>query len=154
MKLSEHFTLREFCFSETAVRSGIDNSLPVELYPAAKALCVNVLEPIRVALDRPVILTSGFRNQAVERVLKRRPASWMSTSQHTKAEAADIKTVGMDNVELIDFILTLDVPFDQLILEIPYAGWVHVSHRLHGPQRGEVLTTLDGRNYLQGIVLP
>lgn len=154
MNLAPNFSLDEFCFSETALRAGIDNRLPSELIPAARALAGRVLQPLRDALGAAVLVLSGYRSQAVERVLKRRPASWVSQSQHTRGEAADIRVDGMSNVELLDAIVELGLPVDQLILEFPYSGWVHVSHRLHGPQRGEVLTTLDGRSYLRGVVLP
>ena len=42
----------------------------------------------------------------------------------------------MPSVELARLIIELQLPFDQLIL---YPTIVHVSHKLGGPQRGNVL---------------
>ena len=52
MKITQHFKLEEFAKSETAKRLGIDNSVPKELIPNIKALCENVLEPLRTEINK------------------------------------------------------------------------------------------------------
>tara|TARA_R110000744_G_scaffold109566_4_gene207017 strand:- start:7070 stop:7294 length:225 start_codon:yes stop_codon:yes gene_type:complete len=47
MKLSKNFTLTEFEKSQTAIRQGLDNSMPEEHVDNAKALCENVLQKVR-----------------------------------------------------------------------------------------------------------
>lgn len=155
MFLSKNFPLSEFEFSQTAQMRGIDNTMPEALYPSARALAQNILQPIRDALRGPLALSSAYRCQALERLLKRKRADWVSESQHTKGEAADmLPPGGMNNVQLVDLIVRLGLPFDQLILEMPFTGWVHVSHRADGKNRREVRTWLGGSNYPMGIVLP
>lgn len=74
-------------------------------------------------------------------------------------EAADIEVDGMDNTQLAKLIVSLKLQFDQLIAEfvdpaVPGSGWVHVSHKRRGPQRGQVLraVALKGKTaYLPGL---
>jgi zinc D-Ala-D-Ala carboxypeptidase len=92
-----------------------------------RTLCEQVLEPVRRNFDRPVIINSGYRAAAVNKAI----GSNSSTSQHCKAQAADIEIPGVDNLELYKW-LTSNSDYDQLILEYytgdPQSGWVHVSY--------------------------
>ena len=47
MRLSKNFTLTEFEKSQTAIRQGLDNTMPEEHMENAKALCENVLQKVR-----------------------------------------------------------------------------------------------------------
>ncbi len=47
MKLSEHVTIEEFCYSPTAIKKGIRNTMSLAETKKAIELCVNVFEPIR-----------------------------------------------------------------------------------------------------------
>jgi uncharacterized protein YcbK (DUF882 family) len=62
-------------------------------------------------------------------------------SQHTKGQAADIESPGLDNLELYYWIAE-NLDFDQLILEYysgePSSGWVHVSY-VGSENRGQTL---------------
>ncbi|MEJ2659035.1 MAG: D-Ala-D-Ala carboxypeptidase family metallohydrolase [Desulfobacterales bacterium] len=132
-RLSEHFSLKEFCLSQTAVRHGINN-VPNELTIAKmKALAVNVLEPARNILGRPIRVSSGFRCIKVNRLI-----GGADSSQHTKGEAGDLTCD--DNAELFSIIYH-NFEFDQLIWEFgddSEPAWVHVSFR-EGKNRKEVL---------------
>ena len=57
MRLSKNFTLTEFEKSQTAIRQGLDNTMPEEHLENAKALCENVLQKVR---DTPGIPDSGW----------------------------------------------------------------------------------------------
>jgi zinc D-Ala-D-Ala carboxypeptidase len=125
MKLSPHFTLEEFCASQTAARLGIDNSLPAGLYPAAKRT-VQGLEDVRTLLRSNAIhISSGYRCPALNKAVGSKP-----TSQHQLAEAVDFTcpTFGSVN-QIIEAIVQSKIKYDQLISE--YAGngggWVHIS---------------------------
>ena len=61
MKLSPHFTLAEMTLSQTAARQGIGNTPGEREIAALKTLCAEVLEPVRAHVDRPVIVSSGYR---------------------------------------------------------------------------------------------
>lgn len=151
IRLSPNFTLAEFVASPTATARGIDNSMPAALIPAATALCVNVLEPIRGHFRRPVILNSGWRCKALNLAV-----GSSEGSQHGKAEAADIEVPGVPTIDVASFIAE-HLPFDQVILEnyrrgIPDSGWTHVSYRV-GRLRHSILTKLVGENwYRQGLI--
>ena len=155
MMLSPHFSREEFEQSATARARGIQNIMPDALVPAARALCVLLLEPIRAQCGGPIILSSGYRSRAVNRAVGSH-----DTSQHRRGEAADIvplRTPGQ--AELARWIAASDLPFDQLILEgyrrdDPHAGWIHVSHAVGRPQRRHILTmTLAGHGpvYREGL---
>ena len=117
MKLTEHFSLSEFERSATADRLHIDNTIPEELIPNLKNLCVQVLEPLREHFGTPVVISSGYRCPALNRAV-----GGASNSQHLTGEAADIifpSTLNSQPSTLTDAFYWLidNVPFDQLGFE-------------------------------------
>lgn len=63
MNLSDNFTLDELLFSQQLIRLGIKNTpLPVHL-ESMKALCTELLQPLRELLGRPINVNSGYRCQ-------------------------------------------------------------------------------------------
>ena len=125
MNLTRNFTLSELTKSDTAIRKGINNNPSAEQVEKLKALCENILQPVRDHFGR-VKVTSGFRS--VELCLA---IGSSQNSQHARAEAADFECPGVDNAELADWIHK-NLPYDQLILEFytpgePNSGWIHCS---------------------------
>lgn len=123
MRLSENFTLDEFTFSNTAVRKGIDNYPEIGVINNLKELCINVLEPIRLKLGKPLQITSGYRSPALNKAI-----GGAKNSQHVEGKAADIKVSGMTTEELYQFCKVF--VHDQVICEFPDSiggGWVHIS---------------------------
>jgi zinc D-Ala-D-Ala carboxypeptidase len=142
MNLSPHFTLAEFVASETANARGISNSPNDAQIAAMKALCVNVLEPVRKHFGKPVRITSGFR-------------IWTPTSQHGKGEAADFEVTGVHNIDVARWIRD-NLRFDQLILEAwnrhdPNAGWIHCSYRVDRARKSVLRTPTGGPPYFAGL---
>lgn len=132
MNLSPTFTLEEMTLSQEAVRSGIKNK-PDELQTEAlRLLCVNVLQPLRDRVGRPIIVSSGFRSATINRRIGGSPKS-----QHCKGEAADFTVQGMQIADLVSLIRKMGLPVDQCIDE--FGAWVHVSHSRTKPQRGQYL---------------
>lgn len=130
MNLSEHFTLEELTLSQAAARNGLDNRPHADEVENLRRLCRYVLEPLRVRLGRPIVVSSGFRSEAVNRL-----AGGTKTSQHRLGQAADFIVPGMTVQRTINSIREYGLPFDQLIDE--FDRWVHVSY---GPRnRGDVL---------------
>ena len=143
MQLSEHFTLNELTKSQTALRLGIDNTPNDEQIENLKALCENILEPVRDKYG-PLTPSSGFRSIPLCEAIKS-----SAKSQHAKGEAADFEVMGTDNLKLATWIKER-LMFDQLILEFykdgdPNSGWVHCSFK-KGDNRKEVLR-FDGSRY-------
>lgn len=126
----KYFTISELTRSATARRLGIDNTPPADVSFRLAKLVNNILDPLREAWGQPIIVTSGYRCPKLNKAV-----GGSSTSQHTKGEAADIRTVSdrpEDNRKLLDLLLSLDLPFDQVINEYPDAmgnpDWIHVSY--------------------------
>ena len=143
--LSPNFSRAEFEHSQTAIAHGIGNVMTPAALACARALCLNILEPLRAELGQPIVLTSGYRSLPVNRLVGSVP-----TSQHVLGQAADIHVEGGSRYELARHIAASTLDFDQLILEAyqlgqPESGWVHVSRRPGGPQRRQVLTIPTGR---------
>ena len=83
-----------------------------------------MLDPLREAYGKPIIVTSGYRCPKLNAIVGSTPSS-----QNVKGEAADIKSVQdtpEENKKLFDLIVKLGLPYDQLINEYNY-DWVHVS---------------------------
>lgn len=131
MTLSEHFTLDEMTLSQAAVRFGLDNEPGDRQIEHLRALCENVLEPLRDMVRRPIIVSSGYRSKAVNARVGGSPAS-----QHCRGEAVDIVVPGMAPADLVDIIRAARLPFDQVIDE---GRWTHVSHSNSSGNRGDVL---------------
>ena len=91
-----------------------------------------MLQPIRDAFGS-FSPNSVYRSQHLERALKNKPASWLSTRQHAKGEACDIEIVAMPTLELAAWARDHLPDFDQIICECydpakgPNSGWVHIS---------------------------
>jgi zinc D-Ala-D-Ala carboxypeptidase len=134
MQLSENFSLNELIYSDTAIRKNISNDPNEEQINNLKLLCENILEPVRINFNSPVIINSGYRSPevclAVGSTIK---------SQHTKGQAADFEIVGIANKDLADWIVS-NLDYDQCILEFwnekePNSGWVHCSYSSSGNRK-------------------
>lgn len=144
MNLSAHVSLAEFCYSDTAKRQGIDNTIvdPAHL-ASAKLLCEKVFEPIRANFGIPIHISSGYRSNALNRAIK-----GASSSQHCMGQAMDIdsdKYGGVTNKEIFDYI-RMNLEWDQLIWEFgtdENPDWVHVSF---GPRnRKQILRAVKSK---------
>ena len=138
MKLSKNFSMAEFTKSQTAERKGIDNTPQGEHLEAAKALFENVVQKVRDHFG-PTVINSGYRSPELNAAV-----GGSATSQHCHGEAADIEVPGVANADLANWIVD-NTDFDQVILEfytpgIPDSGWVHVSYKADGSNRGKPMT--------------
>ena len=136
--IAPNFRMYELTKSDLAARLGIDNGFDSEAHlRAAIHLARHVLQPIRDAFG-PYSPNSVYRNQRLERALKNKPASWLSTSQHAKGEACDIEIVAKQTLELAAWARDHLPDFDQIICECydpakgPNSGWVHISLKAPG----------------------
>jgi len=132
--LTPHFTLEEMTYSKNAAIAKIDNKPSQQHIEALTLLCIKVLEPLRVIVDAPINVTSGYRTPTVNRL-----AGGSRTSQHKKGEAADIKIKGLAAQELFEIICKSDLPFDQVIQE--FDQWVHVSFSVKRQRRSMLYAT-------------
>jgi hypothetical protein len=133
MNLSQNFSLQELIKSDTAIRKGIDNNPNSDQVEKLKALCENVLQPVRDHFGR-VKVTSGYRSEELCEAI-----GSSKKSQHAKAEAVDFECIGVDNAEVADWV-NMNCETDQLILEFytpgePNSGWIHASWIPYQPRR-------------------
>jgi uncharacterized protein YcbK (DUF882 family) len=133
-RISEHFTVRELIASEVAQRNGIDNRFETDAHlQAAVHLARTVLEPLRAHHGGPLSPNSVYRSQAVERALKNRPGSWISTSAHTTGCACDMELPGLSTLALAQWAAEHLADYDQIICECydpsegVNSGWVHIA---------------------------
>ena len=126
--MTQHFTLKEFTSSATAKRLGIDNTPPAAVRAKLKTLAQNVLEPLRKAWGKPIIVSSGYRCPRLNKAI-----GGAQNSDHLYGCAADIHTVSdtrEDNKRLFDLALHLihngTIEVKQLIDESRY-DWLHIS---------------------------
>ena len=111
MNLSKNFSLKEMLVTST----GIPNVPTDKEIDNMKTLAVKILQPLREYMNRPIIVTSGYRSYDVN---KRVGGS--KTSQHCKGEAADI-TAGTRTLNKIMYEFIRDnLEYDQLIIEHGY----------------------------------
>lgn len=146
MNLSQHFTLEEFTFSETAGRKGIDNTPPAEIVETLRRSAAN-LELVRALLgDVSIRVTSGYRCLALNRAIGSK-----DTSAHVRGLAVDFVAPGFGSPAAIcrkiaDSLLA----FDQLIHE---NTWVHIAWPAPDRRaRRDVLTLMAGGTYAPGII--
>lgn len=129
-QISANFTYSEFEDSEKAIELGLDNTIPNDnIRSAIRLLVINVLQPLRDAYGKPLVLNSGYRTPELNKAVK-----GSKNSQHTKGEAADIRAE--DPLLLLQLLQKHIIPFDQVIL---YDDFIHISYTSTRKQRYQIL---------------
>lgn len=146
MQISTHFTLNEATFSSTATSLGYENKpdpkqLEQIMHTALK------MEEVRSLLgNRPIQVSSWFRNVEVNKAVGGSP-----TSDHMTGASVDFKCPRFGTPREIARFLSQHketLGYDQLILE---PTWVHISFPI-GRMRKQDLTYRKGKPFAQGIV--
>ena len=103
-----------------------------------KALCMEVLQPLRDFLGKPVVISSGYRCAELNKAV-----GGVRNSQHMKGEAADIHVENTEHLLKIMHFIMDETDFDQVIWERNRAGtqWVHVSYKREGVNRHQVMSS-------------
>ena len=136
VQLTDHFYLDEFTRSETAARFGRLIVVPLDgtVFFNLRKLCELILEPLRDNVGASIHVTSGYRPDWLNKQVR-----GSSKSQHTRGLAADIVVDGHNPLLTCHRIITLNLPYDQLIYE--FGVWTHVSVAAEPAlPRGKVLT--------------
>lgn len=120
MKLTNNFSLQELTSSETAVRRGINNTPSPEVILNLKALCENVLQPLRDWYGKPITITSGYRSPELNKAIK-----GARNSDHMRGQAVDFVLPKEDYPRVFDW-LRKNVEYDQIIDEFGFQ-WIHIS---------------------------
>lgn len=115
-----NFKISELIHSDTAIKHKINNMPDINSLDCMLDLIYYCLQPIRERLKKPMIITSGFRNSAVNKLV-----GGAENSQHTKGQAVDFIVNGMTPYQIYMHIVNSDIEYDQLIFE---PNWVHISY--------------------------
>lgn len=132
-QLTQNFSLAEFERSDTARAQGLDNSVPKALLPNVQRTA-EFLQDLRDRLGKRVIISSGYRGDALNRMV-----GGVSSSAHSQGLAADISVPGMSTEELFQAIISLDLEYDQVIQE--FGQWVHVGLSVGTPRKQRLRAT-------------
>lgn len=118
--LSPHFSLAELTQSDTAARRGLDNTPPPPVLAALRRTALG-LEGVRTLLGTAILVTSGYRSQALNKLV-----GGQRNSQHLAGEAADfISPAFGPPAAIVTRIVGSGLAYDQVILE--FNRWVHIS---------------------------
>ena len=134
MRLSKNLTLGEATKSHTAIKYGISNKPSGEHLSNLIQIANKIFQPVRDHFNEPIIVSSGYRSQALNDII-----GGASGSQHSKGEALDLDGL-VENFLIFEYIKNT-LEFDQLIWEFgddENPDWVHVSYKSEN-NRGEVL---------------
>lgn len=126
MKLN--FTMSELIKSDIAAKYGIDN-MPhsKEVLDNLFLLVINVLQPLREYVNKPIIITSGYRSLPLNVKV-----GGVNNSQHLTGQAADFVIQGLTVDEAFSAVKNSGVMYDQLIHE---GSWCHVSYNVKGNRK-------------------
>lgn len=123
----KYFSYSEFFKSDVAEKHQVENipddaQLP-QVLGNIKALVLNVLDPLRAMIARPIIITSGYRSQRVNELV-----GGSKTSQHLLGKAADIHVQGYttQQMDMVYRTIQMYYDFDQLIF-YPSKNIIHIS---------------------------
>lgn len=156
--ITPNFRLSELVHSNTAKRLGLSNKPNIQHEANLKESVINLWQPARDILDKPMIINSGYRSPEVNRAV-----GGSKTSAHSIGFAIDFVSPSFGNTRMIADKLSKEfkskgIKFDQLILEFPdsMSSWIHLGYKNgRGQQRQQLLTAkkVNGRTqYLNGLL--
>ena len=126
-----NFKISELVYSDVANKNQISNIPDLNSLDNLLNLIVYCLQPVRNLLNKPMIITSGYRSNKLNQIV-----GGSFNSQHLSGCAADFKVKGLSNSKIVELIKKSNIEFDQLINE--YNSWVHISY-IKGKNRKQVL---------------
>lgn len=152
MQYSKNFKESELLSARLAKRHGVVNAPTAPHVKNLIALTINVIQPLRDLYSEPIVIKCGYRD-----VYLNKKVGGVGTSQHLKGEAADLDCPWPGNLDMARHKLARmsivcienKLPVDQLIVEDidgGGAGWLHVSHKRVGEQRGQFLWMAKGED--------
>lgn len=132
----KYFSISELTYSTKAKELHIDNTpFSYSIIDNLTVLAENLLDPIREAWGAPIIITSGYRSDALNKAV-----GGSKTSAHRYGLAVDVVPKEMAVFdEFAAFVKDYlkDKEYDQLILEQKGSSrWLHIGYKsVDGKQR-------------------
>lgn len=120
---SEFFNLDELIKSSTAKRLKIDNTPNAEILKNLQYGVDMVLDPLRRIIQKPIVITSGYRCEKLNKAV-----GGVSNSWHQQGNAADIHIADEENAREIFEILKTLPSVDTILFEhSSNSQWIHVQ---------------------------
>lgn len=141
MNLSEHFSLDEATYSETAIRMGINNQ-PNEQQLANMTTAAEKLEEVR-NVTGALRVNSWLRLPDVNVAV-----GGSKVSSHMDGWAIDCSSSAHTPYEVCQLVLKAGIKFDQMIHE--YGRWMHISFAPEMRQQELTIYKPEGK-YKPGI---
>ena len=142
MQLSDHFSLAEATYSETAIRLGIAN-LPSELQLANMRHAAEGMERVR-DVTGALRVNSWLRLPDVNVAV-----GGSNSSSHMDGFAIDVSCAAHTPYELCQLVKKAGIKFDQMIHE--YGRWMHISFAPEMRQQELTIFKPEGK-YKPGIL--
>ena len=144
--MSEHFSFMELVDSKSHPELVSQNMVDARAFEKQLKSTANTLEEIRAILCVPMKITSGFRNNALNKAVGGSP-----TSGHTKGLCADFIPIGMEVKEAFRLIKEnkhLCPSLKKCIYEnIKGAQWLHIEAKTEAVGLTRFYTTTTGKKY-------
>jgi len=142
-KLTTDFALRHFT-ATSKVPPGQNDPASQDILDNIASVA-NALQYIKDQLNLPVTISSGYRNAVVNRAV-----GGAADSDHMKGEAVDFQSSKWKPKQIVDAIISLNVPFKQLILEEPPGRnpWVHIAVSRNPSSNKKQVLHYQGGKYL------
>lgn len=119
-----NFKISELIHSDTAIQHNINNMPDINSLDNMLNLIVYCLQPIRELLKKPMIVTSGYRNEKVNKLV-----NGAQNSGHKYGRCVDFIVNGMTSMQIVDIIRKSDIKYTQLIEEYSNGtSWVHIDY--------------------------
>ena len=118
-----NFTMSELLHSDIAKKYNIYNVPDKEHLDNLLILIIECLQPIRNFINKPMLISSGYRNP---RLNSHPLINGAPNSQHTTGQAVDFTVKGMTPRQIVEMIKRSGVEVDQCVNEKNI--WVHVSY--------------------------
>lgn len=117
-----YFSISELIHSDKAILHRINNMPDINSLDNMLNLIHYCLNPIRTAIKKPMLVTSGYRCEELNKLV-----GGADNSNHLTGCACDFIIKGMKPKEIIKFITAMNIEYDELVNE--YDSWVHIAYR-------------------------
>lgn len=127
--------MSELIHSDTATRLKINNMPDINSLDNLLNLICGCLQPIRELLNRPMIITSGYRCKALNSAV-----GGVKNSAHLYGRAADFIINGLSPNDIIEIVKKSGIKYTQMIEE--HSGtnhWVHIEYNPKNLKRETLL---------------
>ena len=130
-KPSDNFTLQELIHSTTADKHRISNMPDAEQIRNLQYGVDMVLQPLRNIYGKPIVITSGYRCAALNKLV-----DGVANSYHLQGNAADIRIHTLDEAkELFDILKTIPSVDVALFEHSTSSCWLHVQWNMQRTPR-------------------